>query len=74
MKTLALTALAASATLGLAAASEPPAEVTEAKGLVKEFFTGLNGKLQAGRSVQSRSAAHKPRPSPATWLKTPTGR
>ena len=47
MKKLALTTLVCTAALGVAVASEPPAEVTEARGLVKEFFTNLKGQLQA---------------------------
>ena len=47
MKKLALTALASSIAVGLAVAAEPPQQVTEARGLVKEFSTSLKGQLQA---------------------------
>ena len=57
MKKLALIALACSAALGMAVASEPPAEVTEARGLVKEFFTSLKGQLQAAMKAGGPVAA-----------------
>lgn len=43
----AIVALVCGAAMNLAVAAEPPADVMQARGLVKTFFTSLKGQLQA---------------------------
>lgn len=77
MKTSLMIMLACGAALGTAIAAEPPGDVLEARGLVKEFGSGLKGKLveamQQGGPVNAIKVCHTDAPEIAQRVSEGSG-
>jgi len=77
MKTSLMILLACGAVLGTAIAAEPPGEVLEARGLVKELGTDLKGKLveavQQGGPVNAIEVCHTEAPAIAQRISEGSG-
>ena len=77
MKTSLLIVLACGAALGTAIAAEPPAEVLEARGLVKQFGGGLKGRLveamKQGGPVNAIEVCHTDAPAIAQKVSADSG-